>query len=99
LRQARVVVEMYMVEFGNYPKSLDMLIRERFMFKIPDPIDGKWLYDPKTGIVKHSLIDSDEKYRYKPLFSPPRVFGFRVGWINFSAFVSVKKSRPFFLKK
>lgn len=46
-------IQMFSVEKGRYPKSLDELVEEKIIPRLPEPPYGmKFTYDPATGTVK-----------------------------------------------
>ncbi len=52
-----VAIQNYAMVEGKYefllPGKLEDLVLD-YLSRLPDPLDGKWLYDPKTGQVSHS---------------------------------------------
>lgn len=46
-------IQMFSVEKGRYPKSLDELVEEKIIPRLPEaPYGMKFTYDPATGTVK-----------------------------------------------
>lgn len=46
-------VQMYQVQEGHNPKSLDELVQKKLIVRVPDaPYGSKLDYDPNTGVVK-----------------------------------------------
>ncbi len=56
IRNLQVVLYQYYADQGAYPNSLRDLVKMRYIWQIPDPANGRWIYNKKTGKVKHSLI-------------------------------------------
>jgi TolB-like protein len=61
MRNIRVAIQMYYAEYCKFPESLDTLAQKGYFHekKIPDALDGKWIYDPETGKISHSLLPSN----------------------------------------
>ncbi len=49
-------IQMYFSDKGKYPRKLKDLIPD-YIQSIPDPLDGEWIYDTKTGQVRHSKYE------------------------------------------
>ena len=46
-------VQLFQVEKGRYPNSLDELVQEKYLPRIPETPHGTKLdYDPATGVIK-----------------------------------------------
>ena len=46
-------IQLFQVEHERYPKSLDELVEEKFLPRIPEtPAGTKLSYEPQTGTVK-----------------------------------------------
>lgn len=46
-------IQMFRVEEGRNPKTLNELVEQKILPRIPDPPRGmKFSYDPNTGVVK-----------------------------------------------
>lgn len=51
--QINHAIEMYRVEQGKNPPTLQDLVAEKYLSRLPDlPFGMKYSYDPATGIVK-----------------------------------------------
>ena len=53
LRNIKMAVQIYYQEKLQWPKKLDNLV-PYFFAKLPDPVDGEWLYNPDNGEIRHS---------------------------------------------
>jgi hypothetical protein len=56
IRNLQMVLYQYRADQGRYPHSLQDLVREGYLWRLPEPFSGRWLYNKKSGKVKHSLI-------------------------------------------
>lgn len=56
IRNLQMVLYQYHADQGRYPDSLQELVTEKYLWQIPDPFSGRWLYNKNSGKVKHSLI-------------------------------------------
>lgn len=53
LRNIKIALQMYYQDRFEWPKQLDDLA-PFFFAKLPDPVDGEWVYNPDSGEVWHS---------------------------------------------
>ena len=56
LRNIHISIQMYTAEYGEPPASLEVLVKHGALDSIPDPVDGEWKYDSKTGEISHSIV-------------------------------------------
>ena len=56
LRNIHMCIQMYTAEYGESPASLEVLVKHGILDRIPDPVDGEWKYDSKTGEISHSIV-------------------------------------------
>jgi TolB-like protein len=59
LKQLRIMVNVYYQDHLKWPKKLNDLVPD-FMRRLPNPVDGKWMYNPENGEVWHSKFKLDE---------------------------------------
>ena len=53
LKNIKMALQIYYQEKLQWPKKLDNLV-PYFFAKLPDPVDGEWLYNPDNGEIRHS---------------------------------------------
>lgn len=53
LKNIKIALKIYYQDYLEWPKQLDDLV-PYFFPKLPDPIDGEWVYNPDNGEVWHS---------------------------------------------
>jgi len=53
LKNIKIALQMYYQDRFEWPKKLDDLA-PFFFDKLPDPVDGEWVYNPDSGEVWHS---------------------------------------------
>jgi TolB-like protein len=53
LKNIKIALQIYYQDNFKWPRQLDDLV-PYFFAKLPDPVDGKWLYDPDNGEIRHS---------------------------------------------
>ena len=59
LKNIKIALQMYYQDHLEWPKQLDDLA-PYFFAKLPDPVDGEWVYNPDSGEVWHSEYKVDE---------------------------------------
>ena len=55
LKNIKMAVQMYYQENLQWPQKLDNLV-PYFFAKLPDPVDGEWLYNPDNGEIRHTVL-------------------------------------------
>ena len=55
LKNIKMAVQMYYQENLQWPQKLDHLV-PYFFAKLPDPVDGKWLYNSDNGEIRHRVL-------------------------------------------